>query len=249
MANKTAILAGLGGALALGFLAISSKASGEDKPLFDRTFPDGSRVVVFLDRKIAGKAGERYRTIVAVTGGGREEMKVLAASVREKSQMLVDANFGTLDLFEIKESKDGLLVTTEVTLAKDRELTVTHGFLYPAGGGARTEMRAVSIEKIGAVMLEPVQATVPAAPDFRYVSKEGAKQMMAGGGWMEVPADKIPAGAVRDQLMAVATRLKASPTAAPHLAAGEVLLTRPFAEHDLMRIVMNKGNLEVWARM
>lgn len=147
--NKTMILAGLGGALTLALVASTSKASGtgsSDKPLFDKTFDDGSRAVIYAVRKIPGKAGERYRSVVAITGGMRDELKVLAASLKEKMKMLSDAGVADLESFDVKEGADGLLVTSVATLLKDQELMVVRGIL--TRGGNTAVSRPVSLDKL-----------------------------------------------------------------------------------------------------
>lgn len=92
------------------------------------------------------------------------------------------------------------------------------------------------------------QRAIPAAPAFRYFSKDvPMKQVAEGGGWRVLPPESLPAGPIKDRLVAVAKALKIA--AAERLSFGDTVLTRPFAEHDLMRIVMNPGNLEVWGRL
>jgi len=308
--NKGTILVGLGGALALGFLATSSKASADaGTPFLDKTFNDGTRLVVYIERTIMGKAGERWRSVVAVTGGAMDAVKALVQSAKERYANISSDGSVALESFKTEDKNGGLLVTSVIKLLRDQEIRVMRSLLYMPGGGAPAESHPLSVEKIGeeipgsvkapewtrewdalaaanpeffarvkkaresfdeGIMMDTAsqlrsnsylalatvfetwarQAAVPAAPDFRYYSKDvSTKQMAESGGWKAVAQDKIPPGTLRDQLVAVATKLKASPTAAPHLAAGEWLMTRPFAEHDLMRIVMNRGNLEVWARM
>lgn len=151
-----AVLGGLGVMLATS-RSKASETSGSDKPIFDQTFSDGSRVVIYAVRKIPGKAGERYRALVAITGGMRDELKVLAASLKEKVKMLSDAGVADLESFDVKEGADGLLVTTVATLLKDQDLMVVRGVL--TRGGNTAVSRPVSLDKLAPHM--PGEASSP----------------------------------------------------------------------------------------
>lgn len=92
------------------------------------------------------------------------------------------------------------------------------------------------------------QSAIPAAPAFRYFSSDvPMKQVAEGGGWRVLPFESLPIGPIKDQIVAVATALKSA--AASRLALGDTVMTRPFAEHDLMRVVMGRGNVELWGRL
>jgi hypothetical protein len=136
-----AVVGALGVALASSYAKAGEKTpkreclpEGPPGPPLYRGILDDGRLIVVLgpSQTIPVKAGERWQSVVQITGGTHAERAGAASYAKDTvARLIKQAGVATLESMSIVEEGESLIATSVVKVLEDYQLKITRTNIYP----------------------------------------------------------------------------------------------------------------------